>query len=671
MFDRLASLALRPRRVLAVAAAWIVVAAVVGGPLPKLLTPGPDLLDPGSESNQAAQRISDATGGEADPLVLALVRPARPARVTEVKDQLRKQPWAFSVSTIAAKDPEAGTIVAVRTRHGVDQHAVATDALDEFDGVRDVSLGGRWIFAEQVTEQAAKDFTRATLIAFPLVALLALLAFRGGLVALLPLAGGAITILTAFVVLRGIDQLYSLAPASMNMVIALALGLSVDYSLFLVTRYREELANRAPADALRTTLATTGRTVVFSAICVAAPLAALTVFPLRLLRSMGIEGALLPLIAAASALLVVPALIVAFGKRVRPLPPMPDDRWRRWARAVIRRPAATAVVTIAALLIIGAPALRAQFVASDAGSLSTDQSARVVSDTLEQSFDVNAATPIIVALDAPAGSDQALRTYAAQLAREAGVSIVAPPRQVADGLWVIQTAAPGRATDIAARRAIDRVRDVAAPFPVRVGGDGAAYRDQLTAMERALPLAGALLAITTLLTLWLMTGSVLLPVKTLLMSALTVISALGLLVLVFQDDRLRSILGAATTGGVDAAVFITVAAIAFGLSTDYAVFLLSSIREARRGDDRDAIATGLARVGRLVTAAALMLAVSLGTLVISQILLVKQFGLGAALAVLIDAFVIRALLVPALMVLMGRWNWWAPQPLRRAHRAVQ
>jgi uncharacterized membrane protein YdfJ with MMPL/SSD domain len=547
--------------------------------------------------------------------------------------------------------------LAVRPRRGADQDAVARQLTRDFAGDRDVSLGGRWVFARQATEQAAKDFRFATLIAFPLLALIALFAFRSVIAAAIPLGAGALTILTTLVILRLLDGVYRLAPAGMNMVIALGFGLSIDYSLFLLSRYREERRHGPPELAMRRTLATTGRNVAFSAVAIAAPLGALLVFPLPLLQSLGIEGMLVPVVAAAVALVIVPAVLVALGDRVHSTQSTPSDserRWQRIARAVTARPGSAAAIALVIVALAATPALGVHFVSSDAGSLSPAQSARVVSDTVSRQD----ASPVEVVISAAPNAHDAVRRFAATLANVPSTRLVSPPRYVGAGVWVIQAAVRGNATSPETQHAIAALRAAPAPFQVLVGGDAAAYADQLAAIRHSLRLAGVMLAVTSWLVLWLMTGSAVLPIKGLVMSAVTVASALGTLVLIFGD--------------IDAAVFITVAAIGFGLSTDYSVFLLGRIAEARQrcSDERSAIAAGLSATGGLLTAAALMLAVTLGALVTSKLRLVQQFGVGTALAVLVDAFVIRAVLVPSLMAFLGRWNWWTPAWLARVHRSA-
>jgi RND superfamily putative drug exporter len=463
---------------------------------------------------------------------------------------------------------------------------------------------------------------------------------------------------------------------ALNLVFGLGLGLAIDYSLFLVSRFREELGAGAEVpQAVRTTMATAGRTVVFSALTVAAASASLIVFPLRFLQSMGIGGAVVALLAAAVSLTLLPAMFMLLGRRIgRHVPgPVEQGRWYRISHRVMRRPGIVAAVTAGALLIVALPSLRAEWSGVDASTLPTGKSARVVSDRVEANFPRLDASPMVLAISAPSGAKQEVAAYARAVERTPGVSATAPPRYAGGGSWELEASTPGRVVEAPAQLAVERVRDVPAPFAVAVGGDAAEFADLQSAIGSNLVLALALLVGTTLLILWIMTGSVVLPVKALIMNALTVGVATGVLVWVFQDGRLTDVLSYTGQGGIESADFLVLVAIAFALSTDYGVFLLTRIKEARDSgiEDREAIAVGLQRTGRIVTAASVLLAVALGAFVTSELIFLKQLGVGAAIAVLVDAFVVRTLLVPSLMALLGRWNWWQPRILRRLHRRIE
>jgi uncharacterized membrane protein YdfJ with MMPL/SSD domain len=474
------------------------------------------------------------------------------------------------------------------------------------------------------------------------------------------------------VALRLINAGLPLSSFALNVVIGLGLGLSIDYSLILVSRFREELgAGAETITAIATTMATAGRTVIFSALTVAAAMASLIVFPLRFLQSIGVGGAVVALTAAATSLLLLPALFVLLGARLGAAKPAPVGRgfWHRLSSAVMRHPGIVATTTIAVLLLASVPTLHTRWSGVDASVLPRSQSARVVSDTIAREFPGANSTPTVIALSAPSSAGPLLAAYARRLAALHDVTSVGAPRQLSPSTWQLDVSTAGAPIGGTAQTALDDIRAVRAPYPAAVGGQAAQFHDQQASIAASLPLALAILALSTLLILWLMTGSVILPIKALAMNALTVGAALGLLVLVFQDGRFTGPLSYSSQGGIESTDFLVLAAIVFGLSTDYGVFLLTRIKEAHdRGlANREAVAAGLQRTGRVVTAGAIMVAVALGAFATSHVVFIKELGLGTAAAVLIDAFVIRALLVPALMALLEGWNWWSPAPVRRLH----
>jgi uncharacterized membrane protein YdfJ with MMPL/SSD domain len=679
MFSSLASLSVRhPRRAAVVALILFVVGAVFGGPAAGLLKARNGFQDPGSESARAQRAIERAGGAEPSAGVLALVSaPPSSSAVASVARAIAAVPGVATVSAPGARTPGLvsrdgrESIVAVTLRSAPDSDSVVSSIESALHGRRDVLLGGGDVAGKQVGSQATKDLGVAELIAFPLLALLALAIFRG-VAALLPLAVGGISVLGAFVVLRVINTQLALSSFALNLVIGLGLGLAVDYCLLLVWRFREELGEGATVqDAISTTLATAGRTVMFSAATVSAAMLTLTLFPQRFLVSMGIGGAAVALVAAAAALLMLPALLVLLAGhvgRVRPRP-VGTGRWYRLAQAVMRRPALVAGVTTVVLLVVAAPTLGVRWSGVDATVLPTSQSARVVSDRLARDFPPQELNPITIAARAPASAGPQLAAYGTRLRSIPGVTAVRPPAYLGRRTWELVLAGAGDPIASGAQRTINRVRATTAPVPVEVGGPAAEFDDQQSSIAASLPLALIVLAVVTLTILWLMTGSVVLPIKALAMNALTTATATGLLVFIFQDGRLTGLLGYTSQGGIEQTDFLVLAALVFALSTDYGVLLLTRIKEARdagRGD-REAIAVGLEHTGRVVTASAILLAVALGAFATSKVVFLKEIGIGAVAAVLVDAFIVRSALVPSLMALLGRRNWWSPAPLRRLH----
>jgi RND superfamily putative drug exporter len=342
----------------------------------------------------------------------------------------------------------------------------------------------------------------------------------------------------------------------------------------------------------------------------------------------------------------------------------------------MRRPLIIAVTTSVILIAAGIPFTRIEFTGVDASVLPDSAVPKQVDTALRTEFPPGRASPLHIAVAAPRGSAREVRAYAQSLRGMEGVAAVEPPRFVGAGRWLVSVAPASAALDDRALDLVRSVRDgpgVGGPGSVRVAGESARFVDQRTGIGHRLPLALAVLAITTLLILFAMTGSVVLPFKALLMNVLGISAAFGVLVLVFQDGRLEGLLDYTSQGALELTQPLVLLAIVFGLSTDYGVFLLTRIKEARDGGatNDEAIALGLQRTGRIVTAAALLLVVALGAFATSQIVFIKQLGVGAAAAVLIDAFIVRALLVPALMKLLGERNWWAPRPLARLHARLR
>ena len=696
--DRLARLIDRRRRlVLALTVVFVLFAGAFGGPVVSLLDSDDDFEDAGSESVLARDAVERATGRSASPDMVVLVRLGAPVDSPQAEEKIGRVAQALRdddvADVVAVRDGEPADLVSrdrqstyllATFRSGVDEEETALRLQERVEREPGVTAGGGQLAFTQVGEQVEQDLARAEMLAFPLLFLLSLVVFRGVVAALLPIAVGATTILSTFLWLRLVNEIEPMSVFAINLITGAGLGLAIDYSLFVVSRFREELARGVDTSvALRATLRTAGRTVAFSAVTVAAAMAALLVFDLRFLFSMGVGGVLVALTAAVVSLTVLPALLAVLGPRVNALAlkrwqvslhrdaaQVRAGPWYRFSQAVMRRPGPIAAATAALLIVMGLPFLRIEFTGVDASVLPQDRSARVVDDMLDREFPPGRTAPVYIA--ARTGDEQAVTAWARSLEALPGAESVSQPRQ-AGGLWRIDvvTGAGGLSDEAQALVRDIRARD--APFAFRVGGGTAQFMDQQTSLEESLPLALLLLCGSTLVILFVMTGSVVLPVKALLMNLLTLSAAFGLLVLIFQDGRLESLLAYDSQGALEATQPILLFCVAFGLSTDYGVFLLTRIKEARDGglEDREAVAVGLERTGRIVTYAALLFCIAIGAFATSEVVFIKELGIGTALAVLIDAFLVRALLVPSLMALLGRWNWWAPRPLARLHSRLR
>ena len=678
MLSLLASLAIRaPRRVLLAALVFAIVGAAVGLQAPKLLGRGSnDFVAQGSESIRAERAVEAASGLSAVPQVLVLVRRPTEERLARVVAAIRSEP-AFPVvrAPLQSRDRTAA-LVSAYAKAGVSQRvwreaAQRVDArLRAIDGV---AMGGTALATTQVNRQVQDDLAFAERIAFPLLFLLALWVFRSLVAALLPIVCGALTILGGLLVLRLLDVAMPVSSYALNIVTGIGLGLGIDYRLLLVARYREELARHGPgADAVRRTMATAGRTVAFSSVTVAAAIATLAIFPLGYLRSMGIAGGVVAPLAGLISLTVLPALFALLGERVNALSPR---RWRaaaeraasgerggwyRLAQTLMRRPVPVAVAATALLVVLAVPFLGVRFTGVDASVLPPKLSSRVVDTALRREFPPTALSPVFAVVR---GSESDARAFAAAVR----APVVQPPRRLGEGVWLVTASSGKPFLDAASQRLVRQMRSV--PGDALVGGSTAQFVDQKRSLGSLLPVAAALLAVVTFFLLWLATRSLVLPAKALVMNVLTLSATMGILVFVFQDGRLEGLLDYRSQGALELTQPVVLFAIAFGLVTDYGVFLLTRIKEAWDGGapNREAVAVGLERTGRIITAAALLFCVAIGAFATSQIVVVKEIGLGVALAVLIDATIVRALLVPSLMAILGRWNWW-PAVQRAASR---
>ena len=719
MIDRFARLATqRTRRILLTAGAVFLLAAAIGVPVVTILkSESSDFQNPHSQNQQVLSAIEHATGQSAYYGVAALVPsktdvrsdPAAQAQAAYVVALLSRQPGfqraldypATHLPALVSRNGRQTLVLAAFATQGRSAAAVAhVRPRLAGEGVR---LGGSDVAFEEITKRTSSDLARAEMFALPILLLLSFLVFRGLIAATLPLLVGGFAIVITFFLLRVIDQFLGLSIFAVNLVTGVGLGLGIDYSLFILSRYREELARGLDSHAaIRRTLQTAGRTVLFGSLTVSGALASLLVFPLRFLYSMGIGGALVTLSAGAVSLIVLPAVLVALGPRINALAPARLQRnagrngdasrrrvspgfgraaqpaehgaWYRLARGVMRRPGFVAVGTAAVLLVIALPALRLQLVPADAHVLPSSAEPRQVTEAITDDFAVDGSQTVTMVTRAPASASQSVAALArrAQLVAGSQANLAGPARYLGRGEWEIEMLPRGANGSPANQQLIHRLRALAAPPTLLVGGSTAWFVDQKAAIAASTPLALLILALVTGGFLFLMTGSLVLSFVALLMNLLTVAVGAGLLVLIFQDGHLSSLFGFSPIGGLEESNLVLLFIVAFALSTDYGVFLFGRIKEAHDNGlaTRDAVAYGVERTGRLITAAALLFCVAVGAFVTSHIFFIKQFGLGTALAVAIDATFVRALLVPALMGRLGERTWWAPRPLRRLHARV-
>jgi putative drug exporter of the RND superfamily len=561
-----------------------------------------------------------------------------------------------------------------------------------------VKIGGREEVFRQVGAQSRDDMRRAELFILPAVLVLLLLVFRGPVAAVLPLLVGVFAVMLTLGALRALTELTEVSVFALNLTTVMGLGLGIDYSLFIVSRFREEMrAGRGVDDAIVRTVETAGRTVVYSAVTVAAALSVLLAFPFFFLRSFAYAGILVVLAGSLGALVLLPAILALLGARVdrgafwiprRSASSNEPGFWHRFSLGMMRRPVLFGGVAVVILLALGSPFRGLRFGSPDDRVLPATVSSRQVQQVIRDHFSAEETDSIHVVLPAAEGAldDRALETVALELSRIPGVAQV--DSRIGAFVGGTKTADADAASGRFEGRArtwlsvvpseeriladeVGLVRDVrhAVPRGAIVGGDPAELVDFRAELLRRVPLVGGLILGASFVVLFLMTGSLLLPVKATVLNVLSLSVTFGALVWIFQEGHLAGVLDFTPTGTLEPSIPIVVFAISFGLSMDYEVFVLSRIKEEhdKTGDNLGSVATGLERSAPLVTAAAALLAVTFGAFVSSRVVLLKMLGLGVTLAVIVDATIIRVVLVPALMRLAGRANWWAPAFLRRVH----
>jgi putative drug exporter of the RND superfamily len=537
-----------------------------------------------------------------------------------------------------------------------------------------VLVGGEAVARDEFQERARKDLERGETLALPVMVLLLFLVFRGVVAALTPIVVAVVAVAGALLILLGVSEVTEISAYSVNVITMLGLGLAVDYSLLVISRFREERAAglELPA-AIERTLATAGRTVAFSGLTVAASLCGLLAFAEPFLRSMAWGGIGVVLVAMAAAVTLVPALLGLWGRRIRPGRTSRSEHglFYRVSR-LVQRSAPVIVILVAALLVLFAlPFRHARLQNSGLESLPRSSQSRQLFEAVRSRFQGGGTDPIVVVVETIPGS-QLLSDYLRRIELLPGVARVELRQATPPQLTVVDVVPDGPSEGPVATRLVEQIRGLERPVAAGVTGPAAFLVDYRDSLAGRLPYALALIGLATFALLFLMTGSVVVPVKAIVMNVLSLGASFGALVWVFQDGNLSGLLGFDPPGMIDITIPVLIFVFAFGLSMDYEVFLLSRIKEAwdQTGDNDRAVALGLQRTGRIVTSAAALIVVVFLGFAAGELLTIKEVGLGMAIAVVLDATVVRMLLVPATMKLMGRWNWWAPPALRRVHDRI-
>ena len=729
MLENIARLAIRaPRRIIAIALLVMAGAAVFGLPVANELSPG-GFDDPTADSAQAAHLLTDRFH-QGDTQMLITVSSSGGAQGgaaravgTDIVARLHESPYVAQVvspwtappsaaKSMVSRDGNTGLIVAGITggEKGAQQHAetLSTELVHDRDGVT-VRAGGDAIAGTQITHQTQNDLKLMESIAIPLSFVVLVWVFGGVVAAALPLAVGGFAIFGSMAAMRALTFATDISIFALNLSIAMGLALAIDYTLLILSRFRDELADGADRDeALRRTMATAGRTVLFSSMTVALSMSVMALFPMYFLKSFAYAGVAVVALAAFAAIVVAPAAIALLGPRLdslnvhrllrnllrRPEPvprPVEQTFFYRLAKFAMRRAIPILLAGAALLIALGLPFSQAKWGMPDDRVLPASSSARQVGDQLRTDFADNLGTNVTIVIpDASDISPAEADRYASQLSQVNSVSSVSSPdgtfvagnragppsapAGVSDGSEFLTVTSSAPLYSEASQTQLDALAAVPGPAgrPALLTGTAAINRDTARAVRSRLPIALAVIAAITFVLMFRLTGSVVLPLKTLLLNGLSLTATFGALVWIFQDGHLGA-LGTTATGTLVATMPALLFCIAFGLSMDYEVFLVSRIHEYWLASDRspadndESVAQGVAHTGRVITAAALIMSISFAAMIAAQVSFMRMFGLGLTLAILGDATFVRMLLVPAFMRVMGEFNWWAPKPLARLH----
>jgi RND superfamily putative drug exporter len=691
----------RPKLVLVAVGVFFLVAVAFGHDVEHHLKAA-GFTDPSSESERGSGLLSSALGYDPNPGVVLVVRAPGGGPLNLKDPTLRREVDQLSAKVAKVnyigrvvnplRDPRAGAQLIARDGRSLVILGDLANGDEENDGgiaaegvepliaasKLNVSMGGFAPSFNEVNDQTKTDLTKAELIAFPLLALLLLVVFRGVVAAAIPLLIGVVSIVGTLFVLRIMSELVDTSVFALNIATGLSLGLAVDYALLMVSRYREEIASGgATREAHRRTVLTAGRTALFSGFTVGAAMAALVILPQRFLYSIAVAGASVGVLSAILAILVVPSLLSLLGTRIDALsirrgPAVSDESggWYRLARGVMRHPVGVALASSALLLAAASPLLWTTLTGPSAEAVPQGKPSYETNSYVEAHYPRELIEAVTVTVDGGAGK-AALAGYRRRIEAVGGVVHGAPFVPASHQVAYANFGLAEPALSESSQSTVRAIRALSPPAGATalLSGNTARFIDQKQSLVEHLPLLVTIIFATTLVLLFLLTGSVILPLKTLLMNAMTLGATLGILVLAFQDGRLDWLFAYRGPSAIEVTSLVFLFAVIFGLATDYAVLVMARIKEQHDlgKSNEEAVAIGIARTGRVITAAAIMIAVVFLAFGVSSVFFMKQIALGMAVGVMLDATIVRALLVPSLMRLLGEWNWWAPKPLRRIY----
>ncbi len=694
MFEKLGHFVVRRRK--SVLALFIVV-LIAFGTLAGLAIPrlsGGGYSNPGSDAAKASTYLTD-TFHVKDPAIVIEVKstssvqdPAVVASATALEKELGAEKgvlktlsyWsAGGAPTLVSKDGKAAYLFVYSTEKDPLKakslgKLIATKYTGTYKNLT-IYVGGLATFNSAINDKISKDLALAETISIPLTFLLLVFVFGGLISSATPLIVGVSAILGSMAIIYLISLFTGVSIFALNLITGMGLGLGIDYALLMVNRFREELhEGKSVEDAIVNTVKTAGKTVFYSGITVIITLASLTFFPLMFLKSFGYAGISVVAMAIFAALIPFPAILALIGQRIdkyvvrkSAITPKSDGRWAQTARFVMRRPIAVVVLSLTVLAVIAAPIKNIVFSQADARVLPASSQTAIASAMAIADFPGQEANPVEVIIPNGMGKQAEIAAYAEQIAKVPGIVRVSPVQIAGNAVRFSAVHSMSPRTN-EAQAMIEAIRKLPAPAGTLVGGVAADYTDTQGGIAKTLPWALGWIAIGVLILLFMFTGSIILPIKAVLLNVLSLGAMMGALTWIFIDGHLGWLVGSFTnTHTIDTSMVLLISVVTFGLSMDYEVFLLSRIKEEHEAGMKnvDAVATGLQRSARIITAAALLLAVVFATFVTSGVTNIKMLGFGVAFAIILDATLIRGLLVPALMRLFGERNWWAPKALKR------
>lgn len=695
MFEKLGHFAVRRKKFAVIAfVISILVSGVVGSQIFNRLDSGGYSIE-SSDSYRVYTYITE-TLKESDPAIVVMVDaaasvddPSVTARALALEQKMGAQDgisktvsyWsAGGAPSLKSSDGEAAYILIYVEGDAFSPESQGLGKVfqENFDGQVDgftLYASGFAVIGNAITEKISKDLKLSESISIPLTFILLAFVFGALAASAMPLIVGVFAILGAFFILYLLTLFTDVSVYALNLTTGMGLGLGIDYALLMVNRFREELhRGKSVEESVVIMMTTAGKTVFYSGLTVLVTLMSLIFFPLPFLKSFGYAGVSVVSLAVVGALCGLPPILALIGRKIdkgvirkSAITPKEDGRWAQTARFVMRRPAAITILSLIFLGVLASPLASVKFSQTDSRTLPASNPAAYATAVQAERFPGQSGNPIEIIIPGGVNKSDEVATYVTAISKVEGIVLVNPARPYADDLRItaIHSMLP-RSPE--AQKLIHDLRDIKSPAGTLVGGAAADFTDSQDGIASTLPLALGWIAISVLILLFLFTGSVILPIKAILLNVLSLAATMGVLTWVFVDGNLMWLVGDfTTTGSLDTSIVILIAVVVFGLSMDYEVFLLSRIREEHDAgkSNEDAVAIGLQRSARIITAAAVLLAVVFASFILSGVTSIKSMGFGVALAVMLDATIVRGLLVPALMRLFGERNWWAPKSLQR------